>query len=249
MMPSAAGGDWRAALRAGAVVLSLAALAAASAWWLRTAQWPIHQVRIDGAVVHADRDRIKAVVASHARAGFFAMDLDALRADLRALPWVRDASLRRIWPETLDATIREHGVAARWNDDALLSRKGVVFAPEPITTTGVPTLSGPQGHGPAMLERLQVFTKTLAPLGLEITALRQDERRGWGIELADGVAVRLGQTEYVSARLARFAAIWPRALAADAGAIAAVDMRYPNGFAVEWRDEGAAAGAREGGDA
>ncbi len=243
------GGDWRTALRSVLIVGLLLTLAGGGAWWLHQAHWPIEQVRIDGEVVHADRARLKEVVSAHARAGFFGMDLDALRADLRALPWVRDASLRRVWPHTLDAVVHEHDAAARWNEDQLLSRRGAVFAPDGIEVEGVPVLSGPEGHGPAMLQRLQRFTEMLAPLGLEIAALHQDARRGWRVELANGVALELGQTEHLQARLQRFAAVWPRALTDKAATIAAVDMRYPNGFAVDWRDDDKATGAREGGDA
>lgn len=243
------GRDWRTALRSVLIVGLVLVLAGGSAWWLRQAHWPIEQVRIDNVVVHADRARLKQVITAHAQAGFFGMDLDALRADLRELPWVRDAALRRIWPHTLAATIREHNAAARWNGDQLLSRRGAVFAPDGIEIEGVPVLSGPEGHGPAMLQRLQRFGEMLAPLGLEIAALHQDARRGWRVELANGVALELGQTEHLQARLERFAAVWPRALTDKAATIAAVDMRYPNGFAVDWRDDKKAAGAREGGDA
>ncbi len=243
------GGDWRTGLRRVMIVGLLLALAGGGAWWWRQAHWPIEQVRIGGGVVHADRARIKEVVSAHAQAGFFSMDLEALRADLRALAWVRDASLRRIWPHTLDATIEEHQVAARWNEDRLLSRRGAVFAPDAIEIEGAPALSGPPGHGPAMLQRLQRFSEVVAPLGLEIAVLEQDARRGWRIEFANGVALELGQTEHAQARLERFAAVWPRALTDKAATIAVVDMRYPNGFAVDWRDDDKPVGAREEGDA
>lgn len=249
MSASALGGDWRMALRSVLIVALLLALTGGGAWWLHQAHWPIEQVRIDGEVVHADRARLKEVVSEHAQAGFFGMDLGALRADLRALPWVRDASLRRIWPHTLDATIQEHQVAARWNEDQLLSRRGAVFAPDDVAVEGAPALSGPPGHGPAMLQRLQRFSEVVAPLGLEIAVLDQDARRGWRIEFANRVALELGQTDHAQARLERFAAVWPRALTDKAATIAVVDMRYPNGFAVDWRDDDKPAGAREEGDA
>lgn len=236
----------RATLRVLSAALVLAGVVAAG-WWLRSVHWPIHDVRVDGAVAHADREQLKSLMAQHARAGFFGVDLEALRADLRALPWVRDASLRRIWPDTLDVSIREHAVAAHWNEGALLSRRGVAFEPAESVDADVPALVGPAGHGAAMLERLRAFNGQLAPLGLEIAALRQNERRDWQLELDNGVVLRLGRTE-VDARLARFVAVWPRALASDAGRIAGVDLRYPNGFAVAWRDEASdGAGTEQGG--
>lgn len=232
----------RVSLRMVAAVIAAVGLVGAAGWWMRTLEWPIQDVRVDGIVAHADRDQLKAVMARHARAGFFTVDLEALRTDLRALPWVRDASLRRVWPDTLDVSIREHAVAAHWNEGALLSRSGIVFEPPTPVDMEAPILAGPAGHGGAMLERLRAFSAEIEPLGLEVAALRQNERRDWRLELSNGVALRLGRDD-VEARLARFVAIWPRALASDAGRIASVDLRYPNGFAVTWREQDAAADA------
>lgn len=235
----------RIALRALAAVVAIAGVVAFGGW-LRSMHWPIHDVRVDGTVAHADREQLKTVMARHARAGFFGVDLEALRAELQGLPWVRDAALRRIWPDTLDVTIREHAVAAHWNEGALLSRRGVAFEPPVAHDAQVPRLTGPAGQGTAMLERLRAFRAELEPLDLEVAALHQDERRDWQLELTNGVRLRLGRND-VDARLARFVAVWPRALANDAGRVARVDLRYPNGFAVAWREGAAEPAGKRGG--
>jgi len=222
-------------LRTLASVTAFVLLAGAAAWWWHQAHWPVEFVHIDGRVVHADRARMKAVIARHTRAGFFAMDLRALRADLVDLPWVREASLRRIWPDTLRVEIDEHQAAATWNDGALVARDGIVFRPGGDLPGGLPALTGPNGHGPEMLARMRDFAARLKPLGLAITGLRQDARRSWSIDLADGITLRLGR-DTVDRRLGRFIAVWPGILKPKAGRIAAVDLRYTNGFAVAWRD-------------
>ncbi|MDZ7749338.1 MAG: cell division protein FtsQ/DivIB [Halofilum sp. (in: g-proteobacteria)] len=230
-------------------VLAAALVGAGGAWWWHDAHWPVDVVRIEGVVAHVDRGALKQVVAAHSRDGFLRMDLGDLRADLVALPWVRDASLRRVWPDTLYVDVREHAAAASWNGAALVSEAGVVFEPASVEVDGLPALRGPEGHGPAMLERLRAFRERLAPLGLEIAALEQDARRAWRVVLGNGVGVRLGRDQ-VDARLERFAAVWPGVLAPRVDRIAAVDLRYPNGFAVAWEGEPPAAdpnAAREGG--
>lgn len=231
-----------------AAVLALAATAAALAWWWRASEWPIAVVRIDGEARHADRDRLKAIVARHARAGFFGLELAALRTEIEALPWVRAANLRRVWPDTLRVTVDEHEAAAVWNGSALISRRGTVFRPQQLDPEGMPRLRGPNGRASRVLARLRRFRQRLAPLGLAIAALERDARRAWRIELGNGISLRLGR-QHVDERLARFAAVWPRVLAPEAGRIAAVDLRYPNGFAVAWHDDAGGAGGngREGG--
>lgn len=233
-------------LRALAGVLALALLLAAAAWWLRGTEWPISVVRIDGDMAHTDPPAVERVVTRHTDgAGFFRLDLDALRADLEALPWLRAASLRRVWPDTLQVEVREHVAAARWNGQALISTAGTVFRPAALPGLDLPRLAGPEGHGATMLQRLQALDRRLQPLGLAVRGLHQDARRAWRVELDNGVALRLGRGA-LERRLDRFVAVWPAVLARQSGRIEAVDLRYPNGFAVAWR-EGAGQPAREGG--
>lgn len=235
-----------ATLRALAAVLAVALLLAAAGWTLRSVHWPISVVRIDGELARTGPEPLEDIVSRHtAGAGFFRLDLDALRADLERLPWVRAASLRRIWPDTLQVVVAEHRPVARWNDDGLVSEHGVVFRPATPPALELPALAGPPGYGRDMLARLRALEHRLQPLGLPVQGLYQDPRRAWRVELGNGITLRLGRGN-VDARLARFVAVWPAVLARRAERIEAVDLRYPNGFAVAWRD-GTNARAREGG--
>lgn len=241
VMPMAQPGTWRTLVG----VLLAVVCAGAVAWWWRSAEWPVDVVRIDGTLTHTDRQRLKAVVAGHAEAGFAGMDLRALRAELEALPWVRSAALRRIWPDTLHVDVREHRPVAEWNGEALVARDGTVFRPERLPETDLVRLRGPADHGTEMLTRLRRYQRRLAPLELAIAALEQDARRAWRMELANGIVLRLGR-ERIESRLARFRVVWPAVLAPRAERIEAVDLRYTNGFAIDWRD-GERPDAREGG--
>lgn len=231
IMPMAHPGTWKTLIG----VMAIAILAGGLVSWARSVHWPIEVVRIDGPVRHTDRERMKSIMARHAEAGFAAMDLTALRRELVELPWVREASLRRVWPDTLRVEVREHEPVAVWNGDALVSDEGAVFRPAEFSGDGLARLSGPRGQGSAMLERLRVFERRLAPLELGVAALEQDARRAWRLTLENGIVLRLGR-DRVAERLGRFRAVWSGVLEPRAGRIDAVDLRYTNGFAVAWRD-------------
>jgi cell division protein FtsQ len=111
---------------------------------------------------------------------------------------------------------------------------------------GLPAVSGPSGHGPDMLARLHEIERGLAPIQLAVHGLHQDARRSWRIELNNEVVLRLGRGD-IEARLDRFRAVWPAVLAREADRIKAVDLRYPNGFAVAWHEGNGASAPREGG--
>lgn len=229
-------------------LLALLLVLAAAGWALRSAHWPISVVRIDGELARTGPEPVERIVSRHtAGAGFFSLDLAALRADLEQLPWLHTVSLRRIWPDTLDVEIDEHVAVARWNDAALISDEGTVFRPPQLPARELPELAGPEGQGSDMLQRLRELDHRLRPLDLAVRGLFQDERRAWRIELDNDIVLRLGRGD-VDVRLQRFMAVWPVVLVRQSERIETVDLRYPNGFAVAWREEtGEPGDAREGG--
>lgn len=225
----------RPLLVVGAVVLAGAG-AAGTALALPHLEWPIEVVRIEGETRHTEREDLENVISVHARDGFFGADLGDLRRDLVAMPWVREASLRRVWPARLDVDIREHEAAAVWNETHLVSTQGVVFTPDGWDDQALPRLNGPEQRAAALLRRLQRFQLRLEAMGLEIERLAQDDRRSWSLQLAGDTELRLGR-EQVDARFDRLLAVWWRAIAGDSERIRAIDLRYPNGFAIAWRNQ------------
>ena len=85
----------------------------------------VRTVDVDGAT-RASRDEIRADVLRLSNAGVWQADLEAIAADLRALPWVREAVVTRVLPSGLRVRVTERAprVIARtsagrlvWVDD------------------------------------------------------------------------------------------------------------------------------------
>jgi cell division protein FtsQ len=70
--------------------------------------------------------------------------------------------------------------------------------------------------------------------------VRLDERGAWELELANGVAVKLGRQAVVE-RLERFIRLASQLVAKRLAEINYVDMRYTNGFSVGWNARSALA--------
>jgi cell division protein FtsQ len=135
--------------------------------------------------------------------------------------------VRRRFPDAVEVSFEAYRALARWGD-ALVSPQGEVFAGE--TTERLPRLTGPEGSAPEMVRQLPAIAGALAPLGSPLAALRLSPRGAWLAELESGLVLEIGR-EDINARLARFAAAWPR-IAADGAAPRYADLRYPNGFAL-----------------
>ena len=71
--------------------------------------------------------------------------------------------------------------------------------------------------------------------GLAALSLDLDARGAWTFRLNNGVSVRLGAAA-VEQRLSRFFRILDLGVPMNAEQVAYVDMRYPNGFVIGWRE-------------
>jgi cell division protein FtsQ len=199
-----------------------------------TESWlPFRQVEILGARQAETRAAIPRVI-ERLRGGFFSLDLEKVRLAFVSLPWVREASVRRLWPGRLIVTLEEHVPAAAWNELAVLNVQGEVFPVRPWP--GLPRVQAPEGMEQEVAKRFVDFNRTLAKGGWRIVGIRVDARNAWQIELDGGPTVDLGR-ERQAERLLRFVNFYPLALAQE-GAARRVDMRYPNGFAMLPGDKG-----------
>ncbi len=221
-------------------VLAVVALLATAGWrgyhWLmRPDTLPVRHVQITGTLHHVDRQALQARLREAVRGGFFSLDLDRVRAAVEALPWVYRVSLQRVWPDRLVVAVEEQQPIARWGGDAFLNRYGEVFhAPAAPDLAQLPRIDGQPGREKALIARFVAADRVLSPLGLAIAELSEDARHAQRLRLVGGLEVILGR-ERQMARLERFAATYERALAPFVARVAAVDLRYANGFTVRWR--------------
>ena len=154
--------------------------------------------------------------------------LEAVRDAARKVSWVREASVRRRFPDAIEIRFEAHEALARWNERGLVSRRGEVFAAEDASE--LPHFRGPEGGAAAMVAEYPAFVTAFAPLGAAVRELRLTARGAWEVRLANGLTVALGRGDW-QARAQRFAAAWP-ALSEEARATRYADLRYPNGFAL-----------------
>jgi len=232
-------------LRASAGVLAALALIVAAGFGIlrlmHPMTFPIRQVEINGEFRHLSPAALQSVAEDVVRGGFFNVNVEAVRRAVLREPWVREVTVRRVWPQSLNLQVQEQQAVARWGDAGLLNAEGRVFRPDPATfPSGLPILTGPAGTEHLMLERFRYVEQVFAGQGLQLAALTLSERRAWSLDLATGPDVILGRTQFV-ARVQGFAAAARRELAGRMDALRVVDMRYTNGFAVQWNTTAATA--------
>ncbi len=206
-------------------------------WLAAPSNVPLERVRIDGGLGHTRRELLRHTLAGELRGSFFSLDLDAVREAVESLPWITQASLRRVWPGTLVVHIEEREALARWGDDSVVSPRGEVFKPDPGTVPkGLAGLSGPLQSAPEVVKRYTWMRRRLADRGLGIARLQLSGRHAWSVQLRSGLWLHLGNRN-LEQRLERFLSYFQWIAAYDE--LAQIDLRYANGFAVRPRSAGA----------
>ena len=193
---------------------------------------PVRLIQIEGEVHHHSSQQLQERLTERLRGGILTADLVDLKQTAEELPWVGQATLRRVWPDTLRVQVREYRPIARWSVDGLVTADGIVFRPHGGTIpSNLPLLEGDDKRAPEITARYQKWRAALERIGQGIQQLSVDPRGDWRLKLASGAELRLGTT-MVEERLARYLASASQLEAA--GRPLTVDLRYSNGFSVKW---------------
>lgn len=174
---------------------------------------------------HTELDALSQAIQS-APSG--SVTLATVREAAKRVPWVREVTVRRLFPDAVEITFQAHEAFARWNDSQLVSPVGEAFSAEDAAQ--LPRLRGPEGSGAAVIEEYRALVPILAPVGSPVAELRLSARGAWQVLLESGLVLELGRAD-MRARAERLAAAWPQ-VAERAAQSRYADLRYPNGFAL-----------------
>ena len=217
-----------------------ALLVAAVVWGTPRLQlFPLKEVQVTHELRAIQGSELEQALAELLRGNFFTVDLEALRQALEELPWVRRAEVWRHWPARLEVRIEEQRAAAHWGEaqGELVNTFGEVFSAALPREQWLPRLTGPVGSSTEVLRRYGEFAEILQPVGLLPAQVALSPRLAWLLKLEDGMLVELGREQAkapIRMRLQRFVDYYPTLSDARHGRPLAVDMRYPNGFALRF---------------
>ncbi|HXC20493.1 MAG TPA: cell division protein FtsQ/DivIB [Steroidobacteraceae bacterium] len=227
--------EWRIHARRAALLLLLTGALSILIWALDR---PVRVISMDGSFQRVSPGQIEKAVATYAHAGFMSANLSDIQRAVEALPWVDHARIARRWPNSLHVAVTEQTAAARWGESGLLNTRGELFVKAAAHVPAeLPRLSGPTGSESQVAQRYMSTQGRMLEAGMRIAALRLDERGAWEMDLDSGVTVRLGRRD-VDARIERFIHTASQVIAHRMAEISYVDMRYSNGFAIGWRNQG-----------
>ncbi|VEB45745.1 Cell division protein FtsQ [Chromobacterium violaceum] len=156
--------------------------------------FPVKKIRIQGDMNRVTAEQLKFIAEHELSGTFFTLDIDKTRAAFGKLPWVRDAQVRRRWPDALDITVEEHVALARWGENGLVNTRGERF--DAASDAKLPVFFGPAGAEKDMTAMLTQMRQSLQPSGLAPRELWLSSRRAWKVVLDNQLQLELDVTTW-----------------------------------------------------
>lgn len=191
--------------------------------------FPLREVKVEGQLTHVTREQVKFIVAKHLKGNFFTLDLERTRESFQKLPWARNVSVRRQWPDQIIVVVEEHEALARWGNLALVNRQGEIF--HAASDADLPVFYGPGDGVMEVTKGYGLYSQVLNQANIKIEQVILSPRRAWEIKTDKDMTIMLGRVD-VEERLERFVLAYNHTINKLKVKLQYVDLRYPNGFAV-----------------
>jgi len=226
---------------------AMVAMLAAGAWYgydYLTTQ-PIRRVVFVGEPGRIARADLEAFAQSIQGVSAAKASLAAVREAARRIPWVRDATVRRRFPDAVEVGFETYEPLARWGEGRMLSEHGELFPAPKGLGRQLPLFVGPDARATEMIAFHAASRPLFLGSGLQVREVRLSARGSWSLLLSDGTDVEVGRNDEAH-RLQRFSHLLPRLTTNEPRRLARADLRYTNGFALVWGPAPAALKATQG---
>ncbi|WP_392560486.1 FtsQ-type POTRA domain-containing protein [Orbus mooreae] len=236
------------------IVISLSAwiVVAVKNWVDNPERVVLSQLTLTGDHVFTTEDDVrKAILGLGLPNTYIAQDVDDIQQEIMRLPWVKQVSVRKQWPDRLIVHVVEHQPRYVWNDVFLLDQYGTVFSvpKDRFDSSDLPKLSGPIGKEKFILEtfnQLDAISMKLASrdVALRIGEAHADDRNAWQLVVKlcvtgfcvdnQNITLNLGREKTIE-RYERFVRFFAdiQARLPQNEKLVEVDLRYENGISVK----------------
>ncbi|MDT7934460.1 MAG: FtsQ-type POTRA domain-containing protein [Sphingomonadaceae bacterium] len=182
-----------AAAVAASLVLKLPSLVAQRAVAATaSAGFELNDVSVTG-VRYADRDAVRAAAVEGRTGAILALDLDAVRARVEAMPWVEHATVARRLPDKLVISVTERQPAALWQYRGklhLIDPTGHLLEPADLGAFArLPLVVGPGAN--SEWPSLKALLATQPQTAQQVDAATWISGRRWDLRMRSGETVML----------------------------------------------------------
>lgn len=221
-------------------------------------KFQIEEIAVRGEFKRVAASEVEAVIRSYLIGNYFSVSLERLENQVEELPWVFSASLRRVWPSTVQVEVVEIQPLARWGEDHWVNFTGdLVTRLDGFDDSGLPTILGPVSQQDVVWKNFNLWFDHFSAHGLRLRELKLEHGHLWtlGVSLgalaasdnggdqAQVAALRnhvvdiVVENQDAELKIERLIDVLKHKSIWSFGSIGSIDLRYPNGFAIGWLDQ------------
>lgn len=195
-------------------------------------------------VQHVKPKELKKLVIMELNGTALTTDLGPIYKSVLSHPWIKEATVRRIWPNKILVNLVEHNIIGVWSDGRFVTQAGKLLQFDKLQSESIRKekncfllkLDGPNETVTAVLDRARMISKKASKVGLQTTGVQLTSQYDWRVFFSNGMKMELGGENLetpLEKRLDNFfnSIAWVRKkIKKD---LISVDLRYAQGFAFE----------------
>lgn len=197
---------------------------------------PVATVTVVGEINPLQQQILQNRLQPLVKDSFFTTDLELVRDGALGLPWVDRVVVTRHWPNGIVVRATPRHAIARWGSGRLLSDSGHVFIEASyVDRRDLPLLHGPATRSVDLMQQYRQINQWFSPLGVQLRELHLTDRMTWFMQFDSGLRVIVDQEQTLTKLqrlsqlgLTELKPVWPK--------MAAIDLRYRNGMAIQWKN-------------
>ncbi len=200
-------------------------------------QVPVRHVVVSGQLNNISQpELVKLVKPLVDGQNFFHVKLKQVATEVESIAWVAHADVSRDWPDTIAININEQQPIAVWNQIGLVNQQGKIFYPRQSSfPADIPNFFAPNSQqATIVVKNYQSMKAMLTPLKLAPSTIRVDSNNSWEVTLSNNIKLQLGSKDILT-KLQHFVKVYPKVFTNHSRTAQVVDLRYPNGMAVQWK--------------
>jgi len=195
-------------------------------------------------VQHVKPKELKKLVIMELNGTALTTDLGPIYKSVLSHPWIKEATVRRIWPNKILVNLVEHNIIGVWSDGRFVTQAGKLLQFDKLQSESINKekncfllkLDGPNETVTAVLDKARMISKKAIKVGLQTTGVQLTNQYDWRVFFSNGMKMELGGENLetpLEKRLDNFfnSIAWVRKkIKKD---LISVDLRYAQGFAFE----------------
>lgn len=204
----------------------------------------VRGIVITGDSKYQNPSNIRDAILPNLSGGIFDVNLVVVKSVFENLPWVRNASVKKVYPNRINVNLTEHSALGVWGDSddgKMVNTHGEIFevgSDDLEEITKYPQFIGSESQSVLIVNMYQKLKNIFSPLNTQISKIQLSLRGNWSIFLDNGTHLELGRGNieqiFENSKLALQTSI---RVAEKYGKrvqdIKYLDLRYQGGYAIQ----------------